>query len=501
MINSLRARLTIWYVSVLAVALAAVSIMIYVLLRDELHDRIDQQLQTVTRIAVTSLANDLDEGQSVIGAAESTSSELRADQTMIAIYDGSGVLLAEAGRDDELEIDLTDVADIPRDESALFTVPENDGDDRHRIAVRRAAIGPGQTEFLVVAGADLEETDAELASLLRILVTVVPSALVIAAIIGWFLARHSLSPVMIMAERARRIGVQNLGGRLPVVNPHDELGRLAGTFNELLGRLESSFSQQRQFMADASHELRTPVATMRTAASVALQVAHRTESEYRETLEIIEQQTERLSRLVDDMFILARADAGNYPVQRGPMYLDELVEEVARAARVLANRKDVSIDVSVDGESSFHGDEDLVRRMIVNLLDNAVRHTPPGSLVAIGLRRKGADYEITVADQGTGIAIEAQAHVFERFYRSEPSRGRAPADAGGAGLGLAIARWIARLHSGDITIMSSTRVGTVFLIRLPADKAPGAERHGEVAAHAVSASSERRAAPFHVLFM
>lgn len=473
MIHSLRARLTVWYVTVLAVFLIGVSVLTQVLLERELHDRIDENLRAVTGIATTSLDNDLDEGQSVIGAAQSTSAELNSNQAMVAIYDVSGTLLAEAGRDEELKLVLPD--NIPAGELVLFTATESDDDDRHRIAVRRAVVGPRGTEYLIVAGTDLESTEEEMASLRRVLLTVVPVALVIAAIVGWFLARHSLSPVMLMAERARRIGIENLGGRLPVANPHDELGRLAGTFNELLGRLQSSFAQQRQLMADASHELRTPVATTRTAVTVALQIPHRTEDDYRETLQIIEQQTERLSRLVDDMFILARADAGNYPVQRGPMYLDEIVDEVARAARILANRKGVSIEVTVDEDAPYNGDEELIRRMLVNLLDNSIRHTTDGSTVSVSLLQKGAHYDITVRDNGPGIPAEAQPHIFERFYRSERARGRSPSDSGGAGLGLAIAQLIARTHNGDITLVSSSAEGTVFRIRLPAISTPAAE--------------------------
>jgi two-component system OmpR family sensor kinase len=318
-------------------------------------------------------------------------------------------------------------------------------------------------------GTDMESTEDELASLRRILLTVIPAALVLAAIVGWFLARQSLAPVMGMAERARRIGFENLGGRLPIVNPHDELGRLAGTFNELLARLESSFAQQRQFMADASHELRTPVATTRTAVTVALQIPHRTEEDYRETLQIIEQQTERLGRLVDDMFILARADAGNYPVQRAPMYLDEVVDEVARGARVLAERKHVLIEVTVDEDAPYSGDEELIRRMLVNLLDNSIRHTTEGGRVSVQLLQAGARYDVVVSDNGPGIPIDAQSHIFERFYRSEPARARAPTDSGGAGLGLAIAQWVARLHGGDVTLISSSSKGTIFRISLPAD--------------------------------
>jgi two-component system, OmpR family, sensor kinase len=190
---------------------------------------------------------------------------------------------------------------------------------------------------------------------------------------GWFLARQSLAPVAAMAERAQKMGVADLSARLPVANPRDELGRLAKTFNDLLNRLEASLTQQRQFMADASHELRTPVATSRTAAAVALQQRHRDEEEYRESLAIIEQQTARLSRIVDDMFTLAGADAGGYPVRRTPMYLDEVVDDVVRAARVLADEKQVSIESATIDSASFTGDEELVRRLISNLLDNAVR--------------------------------------------------------------------------------------------------------------------------------
>jgi heavy metal sensor kinase len=445
--------------------------MIHVLLARELHDRIDENLRTVTGIAVTSLDNDLGEGQSILGAARSTATELHSNQAMLVIYDAEGKLLAEAGRDDELLVRLPPHASIPDDSPLFLTLLESDEDDHHRIAVRRAVVGPARTEYYIVAGTDLEATQEELASLRGVLISVVPTALLFAAIVGWIMARHSLSPVLIMAERARRIGVENLGGRLPVVNPHDELGRLAGTFNELLGRLESSFARQRQFMADASHELRTPVATARTAAAVALQVRHRTEEDYRETLQIIEQQTERLARLVDDMFTLARADAGNYPVQRSAMYLDELVEEVARAARVLAARRNVTIDVTLDDDVAFTGDEELIRRMLMNLVDNAVRHAPAGSTVDITLRRTDDNNELTVSDRGRGIPIDAQPHIFERFYRSESARGRVPSDPGGAGLGLAIARWVALLHDGDITLVASSNAGTKFCIRLPARSA------------------------------
>jgi two-component system OmpR family sensor kinase len=307
--------------------------------------------------------------------------------------------------------------------------------------------------------------DEELAFLRGILAYVMPVALVLAAIGGWFLARRSLAPVVAMADRARRIGVENLSERLPVANPRDELGHLAETFNELLGRLEASLVQQRRFMADASHELRTPVTTTRTAAAVALQQQHRDEADYRDTLKIVEEQAARLSRVVDDLFTLARADSGSYPVRSTPMYLDEVVDEVVRAARVVATTRNVAVESTVVPSAAFTGDEELIRRMIVNLVDNAVRHTPAGSSVRVELDETNGGFAIAVKDQGAGVPAEIRSQIFERFFRGDMSRRLVSQD--GAGLGLALARWIARAHGGDVVLARSSPSGSTFVISLP----------------------------------
>jgi heavy metal sensor kinase len=464
-VDSVRGRLTLFWVSALAAALIAVSGLIYVLLARALFSRIDDNLSAVVRIAATSLANDLAEGQDYADAARSTAAELSSRQQMLAIYDANGGLLAEGGRDDDLEITLPGLASVPTNEVMLLTVKEaEDDDDRHRLAIRRVSVTGADAPYLVVAGSPLEPTDEELESLREVLAYVIPIALVLAGAGGWFLARQSLAPVAAMAERARKIGVEDLAARLPVVNPRDELGQLAETFNDLLNRLEASLMQQRQFMADASHELRTPVTTSRTAATVALQQSHRSEEEYRDALAVIEQQTARLSRIVEDMFTLARADAGSYPVRRTLMYLDEVVDDVVRAARVLAGTRHVSVELTTIDSASFSGDEELLRRLFTNLLDNAVRYAPSRSTVEVQLKREAEAYVLSVSDAGEGIPPEIEAHIFERFVRGDAARSSA---AGGAGLGLALARWIARVHGGDVALVRSSPEGTTFAAVLP----------------------------------
>ena len=466
-IESVRARLTLYYVSALAIALILVSVLIYVLLAQALYSRIDDTLDALMETTSNSLHNDLDEGQDVDDAARSTAAELASRLQMLAIFNGSGALLAEEQRDEDLDIALPTLDTIPGDEPLFITVAEADDlDDRHRLALQRLTIMPSGTQYIVVAGSSLEPTDEELEALRRILAYVVPIALAMAGLGGWFLAHRSLSPVVAMADRARKIGVEDLSLRLPVANPHDELGRLAATFNELLARLEASLNLQRQFMADASHELRTPVTTTRTAATVALQQPHRDEGDYREALEIIEQQAARLSRIVEDMFTLARADAGNYPVRRDAMYLDEVIDEVVRAGRVVASMKDIRIELDNIPSAAWTGDEDLIRRLVGNLVDNAIRHSPRGGTVRLSLEDAPAQFTIVVKDEGPGIAPEMQPHIFERFFRVDRSRSRGRKD-GGAGLGLALARWIAHVHGGEVSLTESSEAGSTFTVSLP----------------------------------
>jgi signal transduction histidine kinase len=241
-----------------------------------------------------------------------------------------------------------------------------------------------------------------------------------------------------------------------------ELQQFADAFNRVLSSLATALSTQRRFMADASHELRTPLSIMRTAADVTLSQPSRDESEYREALTVVAQQSSRLTRLVDDMLVLARADAGGYPVVMAPVDLTALVKDCLRDLEARAEDNDIVTQAELR-PVCMRGDDALLRRMFSNLLANALTYTGRGGVVTVSLTESDGQAVLHVADTGPGIAPQDRERVFERFVRLDAARG-----SGGAGLGLAIARWVAEAHGGSIRIESSGPGGSVFAVNLPA---------------------------------
>ncbi|MGB7470816.1 MAG: ATP-binding protein, partial [Candidatus Acidiferrum sp.] len=253
----------------------------------------------------------------------------------------------------------------------------------------------------------------------------------------------------------------------PVLHPNDELGRLATTFNDLLDRLDQSFERQRRFIADASHELRTPLAILRGEAEVALSQPGRKAEDYHESLAILHEETSRLIKIVEDLFTLTRADSGQYLLSPEDVYLEELVADCAHSARTLAREKNIELSVDAASECLVRGDTALLRRMILNVMDNAIKYTPAGGRVEISCRAATNGFEVHVADTGPGIPPELHARIFERFFRADPARSRS-AREGGAGLGLSIALWIAQAHHGRLELVRSDAAGSHFAMYLPA---------------------------------
>jgi heavy metal sensor kinase len=471
MLDSVRVRLTVWYVGVLSLILVTFSVTVYIFVAHSLYERLDtglrSALEMVSAVVERQSATQEIKGEAVARALQ----ELQLPNQAIAIFDMEGRLLGEKTAAGQVHVRLPYSGVTSMSTKSFYSLPEqnSESDDSCRGIVQRVRLTPSNASYLLVVNQSLEPLTDQLDALQNILYVAVPLALTLAGLGGWFLARRGLAPLMAISARAEHISVENLDQRLPIENPRDELGRLAATFNELLARLSSSFAQQRQFMADASHELRTPLSSIRTTATVALQREDREKSEYREALTIVEQQARRLTRIVEDMFSLARADAGHPALQDTEFYLDELLTETARAAAVLASRKNLQVEVSPLPEAPFRGDEGLLRQMMWNLLDNAIKYTPRTGRVRIVLESSNTQYSIIFADTGTGIPPEVASHIFERFYRADKSRS-SPAETageGGAGLGLPIARWIAEAHRGRLELQHSDQTGSTFVVFLP----------------------------------
>jgi heavy metal sensor kinase len=314
--------------------------------------------------------------------------------------------------------------------------------------------------FLAVPDAPV---DKALRLLTLLLVASVPAFVGCSAAGGYWLSRRALSPVDRLTESARHIGVTNLSARLPVPHSNDELQRLAETWNDMLQRIESAVSQISQFTADASHELRTPVAIIRLAAENALR-RRRTEVEYQQALQKIRSESESMTQLIEDLLFLARADATRSSAELGVVDLRTLVETTCLDWFPIAEEKSITLTRNVpDTPLSVLGNFSALRRMLFILLDNAVKYTPSGGRVSVYVRKQSGKAFLTVEDTGVGIPSEEQSQVFQRFFRIDPSRNK---ESGGYGLGLAIAHTIVNQHKASIELRPNPQGGCIFSVSL-----------------------------------
>lgn len=327
----------------------------------------------------------------------------------------------------------------------------------YRVMTR--AIAVGSTRYTVLVGGQLEDNRQLLARFSAGLFAATPALLVVSALCGYLLSRRALRPVDRLTAGVRSISIGNLAGRLPVNPTGDELQRLAETCNDMLARLESAVNRINRFTADASHELRNPISFIRILAEDALRDPTLSD-EARAGFEEILAETLESSRLLEDMLILARADAARSEVELRPLDLTEVVRDVCEKARPLAERKSQSLTVRVANGYPIDamGERSILARLVWTLLDNAIKYTPTGGSVTVSLEATNGQARLRVSDTGIGIPGEFVPRIFDRFYRVDPSRGQAE----GAGLGLSIAKWIADTHKAAISVESTEGVGSVF---------------------------------------
>jgi heavy metal sensor kinase len=291
----------------------------------------------------------------------------------------------------------------------------------------------------------------------------VPFALLLAGGGGWLLAGRALEPVDRITRLARSITATDLTKRINLER-QDELGRLAGTFDDMIDRLERAFQEQRQLTADVSHELRSPLTVLEAQTTLALR-RQRSAEEYRHVLASTQEEIERMSTMVNQLLTLARADAGEEQINLEPVALDALTRTVADGMDPLAQEGGLALTFRAPAPVWVEGDPGRLRQLVINLLDNAMRHTPPGGRVDITVARRGNWAILRVADTGDGISSEDLPHIFQRFYRGDRARSRV---MGNSGLGLAIVKWIVEAHGGHIHVSSSPGEGSAFTVTLPA---------------------------------
>ena len=473
MFNSVRIRLTLWYTAAMAVVLLVLAAATYLALQENVVRRADAQaieLANSFLSTVNAEMGDASKPDSMDDGIAAAISEHRFRDVVFAVFDPQGNLLGVSeGYQQEDQPKRVSREEVARRLRPLLSSADAYGSLRfegrqYRSYLRPFSVDRQQASLVVLQS--LHPQNEFLETLAATFAIVIPLAILLSSLGGYLLARRSLSPVVAMSTQASRIGAENLHERLQAGNPRDELGHLAASFNELLDRLDRSFAEQRRFVADASHELRTPVAILCGEAEVTLGQTQRTEQEYRESLMILREEARRLKQIVEDLFTLARADAGQHPLALTDFYFDEVVGECAKNVRTLASAKDIVVSCEAQGELPIHADEALIRRMVVNLLDNAIKYTAPGGKVSLSCAADNGLYRLRIEDSGRGIPADLQSRIFERFFREDKARSRRESD-GGAGLGLAIASWIASAHGGKIELTQSSAKGSVFTVFLP----------------------------------
>jgi len=455
----LRLRLTLWYVLSLGLILLLFGLLLHWQVQRNLLTQVDSSLQLAAAQASATVG--IQNGGLVFQNAGASPALARlSEDTAIRLLADDGTVWDSLGRSSE----------APTLAPASGYQTYFDGDDTWRVYGERVDLPGGAAGGWLQVTQTLESVEQTLLLLRLQLLWGVPLALLLAGAGGYFLASRALRPIDRITRTAQAISSSDLSTRIGHTGPADELGRLAATFDAMLDRLQSAFDRERRFTADAAHELRTPLTALKGRIGVTLSQP-RQAAEYGDSLQEMERQVDRLIRLSSDLLFIARLDQGQVKRRQDPIALDELLAAVVEQLRPLAEAKAISLPEPGARGLIVSGDMDLMIRLFLNLLDNAIKFTPPGGRVSVETQRSGEQVTIAIRDTGSGIPAEHRAHLFERFYRVGGDRSRGDGQ-GGAGLGLAIAHEIARAHGGSLRVESTLGEGTTCLVRLPLSPMP-----------------------------
>lgn len=456
----LRIRLTLWYTFLLGAILVMFSLLLYLVLKFSLHTQVDRNLQDRAQQVGTSI-----ETQAVV---RKTGSMLSIELPELNFLSSPSIFIQVIQPDGSLVTTTHNLGEQPFAHDAEILAANRIGEPIFKTVVvagtpLRIYSAPivvrSQVAGAVQVGQSLKEVESTLQQVFLFLSSGTLAALILAAMVGAFLARTALRPIEKINQTATRIvGAQDLKQRLPTSGTNDEIDQLIVTINGMLERLDNFFQAQVRLSADVSHELRTPLTAIRGNVDLLRRGAANNPEELSEALSIIDGELDRMSRIVADLLLLSQADAG-LSLRMEPVELDTIILDVYRRARVIA--KDINIQLGHEDQAVVYGDADRLKQLMLNLVTNAIKHTSPGGQVKLSLYREPEWVRVTVSDTGRGIAPAALSHIFERFYRVENDGQK------GTGLGLSIAQWIAQAHGGQITVESELGKGSTFTLWLP----------------------------------
>jgi heavy metal sensor kinase len=455
---TIRVRLTLLYFAVLALSFIAFFWICDIGFRHSIETTVNEASRTNLEIIKRLVVDKAPEGDAAVSHELEDLAKLWASGALFQVADSDGHWLYRSKQF------LNEHPTLPSaPPQGMHFVTTNLNFNQYRVALERTeSQGKG---FEIHAAVPTEPFDQALDRFRVIEKEALPLLVLIATLLGYWLSGRSLAPVNRIIRTAKEIGVENLSRRLDVPRPHDELRRLTETLNAMLGRIETSFRRITQFTADASHDLRTPIALIRTTAEIALR-KNRSELDYREALSRIHDTSVETSGLLENLLTLARADAGSAGLEMHPLDLAGHVKKAQERGAILAATKSLSFTSQVpESAVMVRADSIAIDRLLLILVDNAVKYTPSGGRCEIALTSSEKEAHISVKDTGLGIEASELESIFERFHRADKVRSR---ETAGSGLGLAIARWIASVHGGSITAESTTGAGSVFHVRLPA---------------------------------
>lgn len=455
---SIGLRLTLWYLVIFLLAELIFGAGMWFILRQNLYDIADEALEGQAADLRRFLEARKDIPTSQLAAELSEDYKIERSEDYLQISDASGTSIYRSRSLEEHPLPPLSPDPLARPNYRNRKL----GRQRFRFLSQKMEVD-GRV-YIVQIGHPMHEEIETLDDFRKYLLWFAPLLLGGASAVGYWLSRRALAPVDALTRTARTISGHNLSSRLKQLNTGDELQRLSDTLNEMLGRIESAFLRITEFTADASHELRTPIALIHTEAELALRRS-REEVEYREALRQILLEADRTAKLVEELLALARADSGREALHIHPVDLLATVRECASKWKQVASVRDLQFGERFDSQPlPIMGDENALRRVVDILIDNSFKYTPSPGKVTVSAQGKQGRVVVSVEDTGVGIAPEDQAKIFERFYRVDKARSR---ELGGAGLGLAIAQWIVQLHNGSIIVESELGKGSVFRVEIP----------------------------------